>query len=101
MICEILSNYFQSWQIHWQNKKGISSIGTQCIYFIRFSALIFFYRELLPRNHYLFLESFLEILLHRNCCNWLLGYDPIQYDGASNILSFKLGFHGWQLISHT
>ena len=25
MICKILSNYFQSWQIYWQNKKGISS----------------------------------------------------------------------------
>ena len=26
MICEIVSNYFQSWQIYWKNKKGISSI---------------------------------------------------------------------------
>ena len=32
MICKILSNYFQSWQIYWQNKEGISSIGTQCIW---------------------------------------------------------------------
>ena len=31
MICKILLNYFQSWQIYWQNKKGISSIETQCI----------------------------------------------------------------------
>ena len=31
MICKILSNFFQSWQIYWQNKKGISSIETQCI----------------------------------------------------------------------
>ena len=30
MICEILSNYFQNWQVYWQNKKGISSIETQC-----------------------------------------------------------------------
>ena len=30
MIFESLLNYFQRWQIYWQNKKGISSIGTQC-----------------------------------------------------------------------
>ena len=30
LIWNILSNYFQSLQIYWQNKKGISSIGTQC-----------------------------------------------------------------------
>ena len=30
MISKISSNYFESWQIYWQNKKGISSIGTHC-----------------------------------------------------------------------
>ena len=31
LACTIVFNYFQNWLIYCQNKKGISSIGTQCI----------------------------------------------------------------------
>ena len=58
MIFESLLNYFQRWQIYWQNKKGISSIGTQCRSTSPMHSFITFRNSLYITLHYIIVISY-------------------------------------------
>ena len=69
-----------------------------CIILLVFPHKIFFDLELLPGNHFLLPESFLEIPQPGNCCNWLpkitsnpkrLLQKPVNDFDPSRLTNFK------------